>query len=431
MPPIRTGGVRRFSRTITFHLLLVAFAAVLGTWGAGWVMEELLVRQALDTEAEYFWKHREKNTSFPLPDTRNLTAYFSNAADTPEALRDLVPGFHDVMGHHHSYNVLVSQREGERLILVFEGEQVRALALWFGLVPLALVLIVVYASLFLVYRVYRSSVSPVVRLADQVESLQLESSQHPDFDVSDLPDGTDREIVVLGDALKHLVERVNAFVAREREFTRDVSHELRSPLTVMRVACDLALKDNALSERATKSVIKIQRAAVQMTNLVEAFLLLAREPDRDIEANMVCINDLLAEEVDRASILLEDRSVKLKTDFFNRLWVRAPERVVSVLISNLLRNACTYTDEGSVLVSIKDKEVTISDTGIGMSEQDQDHAFHAFSRGSQARPGGHGVGLNIVGKLSDRFGWPVTLRSASGKGTTALVDFPDAVTEDL
>lgn len=431
MPPIRTGSVRRVSRTITFHLILVAFAAVLGTWGAGWIMEELLVRQALDLEAEYFWKQRQEHSQFPLPDTRNLTAYFSDGSDTPAALRDLSPGFHDMVGHHHSYNVLVSERAGDRLILVFEGEQVRALALWFGLVPLALVLIVVYVSLFLVYRVYRSSVSPVARLADQVESLQLESSQNPDFDVSDLPDGTDREIVVLGDALKHLVERVNAFIAREREFTRDVSHELRSPLTVMRVACDLALKDNALSERARKSVTKIQRAAVQMTNLVEAFLLLAREPDRDIEANMVCVNDLLVEEVDRASILLEDRSVTVKTDFFNRLLVRAPERVVSVLLSNLLRNACTYTDEGSVLVSIKDKEVTITDTGIGMSEQDQDHAFHAFSRGSQARPGGHGVGLNIVGKLSDRFGWPVTLRSASGEGTTALVEFPDAVTEDL
>ena len=431
MPPIRTGGVRRFSRTITFHLLLVVFAAILGTWGAGWVMKELLVRQALDTEAEDFWDHRKKNASFPLPDTRNLTAYFSDSVDTPEVLRDLSPGFHDMTGHHHSYNVLVSERDGESLVLVFEGEQVRALTLWFGLVPLALVLIVVYVSLYLVYRVYRSSVSPVVRLADQVESLQLEASQHPDFDVSDLPDGTDREIVVLGDALKHLVERVNAFVAREREFTRDVSHELRSPLTVMRVACDLALKDDALSDRARKSVTKIQRAAVQMTNLVEAFLLLAREPDRDIEANMICINDLLAEEVDRASILLENRSVKLKTDFFNRLLVRAPERVVSVLLGNLLRNACTYTDEGSVLVSIKGKEVTITDTGIGMSEQDQGHAFHAFSRGSQARPGGHGVGLNIVGKLSDRFGWPVTLRSAQGEGTTALVDFPDAVTEDL
>jgi len=431
MLPISTGGVRRFLRTITFHVVLVAFAAVLGTWGAGWVMEELLVRQALDLEAEYFWKQRQENSQFPLPDTRNLTAFFQDDPKMPEELRNLGPGFHDLKGHHHSYNALVSERQSDRLILIFEGEQVRALSLWFGLVPLALVLIFVYASLFLVYRFYRSSVSPVARLADQVESLQLESSQSPDFDVSDLPQGTDREIVVLGDALKHLVQRVNNFVSREREFTRDVSHELRSPLTVMRVACDLVLKDDALAERVRKPVTKIQRAAVQMTNLVEAFLLLAREPDRDIEASMVCVNDLIAEEVDRASILLEDRSVIVKTDFFNRLLIRAPERVVSVVLNNLLRNACTYTDEGSVMVSIQGTEVTITDTGIGMSEQDRDLAFHAFSRGSQARPGGHGVGLNIVGKLSDRFGWPVTLRSAPGAGTTALVVFPDAVTGDL
>ncbi len=431
MLPISTGGVRRFSRTITFHLVLVAIAAVLGTWGAGWVMEELLVRQALDLEAEYFWQQRQNNPQFQLPDTRNLTGFFHDDPKMPEELRGLGPGFHDLKGHHHSFNALVSDRQGDRLILIFEGEQVRALSLWFGLVPLALVLIVVYASLFLVYRFYQSSVSPVARLADQVESLQLESSESPDFDVSDLPQGADREIVVLGDALKHLVQRVNDFVAREREFTRDVSHELRSPLTVMRVACDLLLKEDTLSERVRKSVAKIQRAAVQMTNLVEAFLLLAREPDRDLEASMVCVNDLLTEEVDRASILLEDRSVIVKTDFFNRLLVRAPERVVSVVLNNLLRNACTYTDEGSVMVSIDGTEVTITDTGIGMSQYDQDVAFHAFSRGSQARPGGHGVGLNIVGKLSDRFGWPVTLRSVPGEGTTALVVFPEAVTEDL
>jgi signal transduction histidine kinase len=124
--------------------------------------------------------------------------------------------------------------------------------------------------------------------------------------------------------------------------------------------------------------------------------------------------------------LLEDRPVNLQTDFANILVVKAPERVVSVLLGNLLRNACTYTDQGTVTVGISEKRITITDTGVGMSEQDRDDAFHAFRRGSQARPGGHGVGLNIVRKLSERFGWPVMLESTPGKGTTTTVDFPDA-----
>lgn len=418
--------VRRFTRAVTFQLLLVGLAAVLGTWGAGAIMKEMLVRQALDTEAKYFWEHRSAKADFPLPDTRNLTGYLSDSPDLPAELRALGPGFHEFDTPDHFSVALVSEQQGERLTLVFEGEQVRSLALWFGLVPLAIVLVVVYVSLYLGYRVYRTSVSPVVRLAHEVETLQLESNHNPDFDVSDLPQGTDREILVLSDALRHLIERVNEFVSREREFTRDASHELRSPLTVVRVACDLILKEDSLDDRVRKSVLRIQRASLQMTNLIEAFLLLAREPDRHIESSVVCINDLLLEEIDRARILLDGRSVELRTEFEARIYVRAPERVVSVLLGNLLRNACTYTDEGSVTVSVRGDRVIIQDTGIGMSEDDQHVAFNAFSRGSQARSGGHGVGLNIVRKLSGRFGWPVTLDSVAGEGTTAVVKFPDA-----
>jgi signal transduction histidine kinase len=421
--------VRRFTRAVTFQLLLVGLAAILGIWGAGAIMKEMLVRQALLTEAEYFWELRSANPDVPLPDTRNLTGYLSESPDLPPDLRALSPGFHELDTPDHFSVALVSEHQGERLTLVFEGAQVRSLALWFGLVPLAIVLVVVYVSLYLGYRLYRTSVSPVVRLAHEVETLQLESSKNPDFDVSDLPQGTDREIQVLSDALRHLIERVNDFISREREFTRDASHELRSPLTVVRVACDLVLKEPQLDDRVRKSILKIQRASLQMTNLIEAFLLLAREPERHIESGVVCVNDLLMEEIDRAKILVEGRSVELITDFEDRIYVRAPERVVSVLLGNLLRNACTYTDEGSVTVSVSEQRVTIRDTGIGMSENDQHVAFHAFSRGSQARPGGHGVGLNIVRKLSDRFGWPVTLESIADKGTTAVVEFPDAVND--
>ena len=70
MTPIRAGIARRFTRAITFQLLLVGLAAVLGTWGAGWIMKEMLVRQALTTEADYYWEHQARDARFPLPDTR-------------------------------------------------------------------------------------------------------------------------------------------------------------------------------------------------------------------------------------------------------------------------------------------------------------------------------------------------------------------------
>jgi signal transduction histidine kinase len=102
--------------------------------------------------------------------------------------------------------------------------------------------------------------------------------------------------------------------------------------------------------------------------------------------------------------------------------------VFAVLFGNLLRNACRYTDAGSVTVRVQPGKLVIEDTGIGMSPEELTRVFDAFYRGGQQREGGHGIGLNIVQRLSERFGWPVTLESEVGKGTRATVVFPKART---
>ena len=189
MTLIKAEIARRFTKAITVQLLMVGLAAVLGTWGAGWIMKELLVRQALKTEADYYWEQKTNDIDFPVPDTRNLTGFLGGSGKIPLELEGLSPGFHELSASVNFSLAHVSERDGTKLVLVFEGEQVRELALWFGLVPLALVLIIVYISVYLGYRFYRSSVSPVIRLAKEVENLQLESSHAPDFDVGALPKG--------------------------------------------------------------------------------------------------------------------------------------------------------------------------------------------------------------------------------------------------
>ena len=103
-----------------------------------------------------------------------------------------------------------------------------------------------------------------------------------------------------------------------------------------------------------------------------------------------------------------------------------PSKVVSVMIGNLLRNACRYTDAGSVTVTIQERCVRIEDTGRGMSAEDMANIFQPFFRGQGAPRGGHGVGLTIVRRLSDRFNWPVEFHSELGVGTRASILFSDA-----
>jgi signal transduction histidine kinase len=100
--------------------------------------------------------------------------------------------------------------------------------------------------------------------------------------------------------------------------------------------------------------------------------------------------------------------------------------VFAVMISNLLRNACQYTEQGEVVVTLGEHFVRVDDSGRGMAPEDVAHAFEPFYRGKGAGKGGHGVGLTIVRRLADRFGWPVTLESTLGIGTRATIALPQA-----
>ena len=117
--------------------------------------------------------------------------------------------------------------------------------------------------------------------------------------IENLPFDIDDDIQVLSDAIVNLGERLDAFITREHNFTRDASHELRSPLTVINIAADMLLAEQELPAAAKKSVMRIKRAASDMEELTEAFLLLARESDQEITTERVTINDIIEKEIAR------------------------------------------------------------------------------------------------------------------------------------
>ena len=100
--------------------------------------------------------------------------------------------------------------------------------------------------------------------------------------------------------------------------------------------------------------------------------------------------------------------------------------MLSILIGNLLRNAFSYTDEGQVVVEIGERQVT-HPRHRRRHPGDQDRGdVPPFVRGEGRHRGGHGVGLTIVRRLSDRFGWPISVESTPGVGTTVVINFPTA-----
>ncbi len=424
---------QRFGLAFLVQAILIAVAAVLGVYAAAFAIEEVLIKQALRQEANYFWERREANPDFPLPDTLNLTTYLSRdgeIASLPQPLRQLEPGFHQLPTQSEFSVVYVTEKQGQRLYLVFDGEQVGELALYFGLVPLASVLVVIYLLTWLGYRLSRQALSPILWLSRQVHKIDPESPDAAVFAANSMPGNPDREIVALADALERLTRRINEFAERERNFTRDASHELRSPLTVIKIAADMLLSEQELDTPARNSVLRIRRAAADMEDLTEVFLLLARESEHGLSTDSVCVNEVISEELERARTRLGDKPVEVTVNADCRLIIEASDKVLSVLFGNLIRNAFDYTDRGLVTIRISSGSVLIEDSGRGMPGEEVDRAFEPFYRGGTRQRGGHGVGLTIVKRLSDRFGWPVQISSEIGVGTRVIVEFPHARVED-
>jgi signal transduction histidine kinase len=170
---------------------------------------------------------------------------------------------------------------------------------------------------------------------------------------------------------------------------------------------------------------RIVQAARDMEALIEAFLLMAREAENALPADDFAVNTVVHDEIERAEASLGDKPIKLELNERAQFCLHAPSKVVAILIGNLIRNAVAYTDQGHVRVTVDLGVVTVEDTGVGMSAEDLKQIFQPFFRAQHGRRGGHGVGLTIVKRLSDRFRWPIEYESEPGKGTIVRVRFPD------
>ncbi|WP_376697352.1 sensor histidine kinase [Wenzhouxiangella sp. EGI_FJ10305] len=425
-----SGGLRtRLVRVFLLQVLAISIATVLGVYAAAWVVERVLVQEALNGEAEYFWDQYEANSDFPLPDTNNLTAYLAEDGDmstVPEWLRDEEPGFG--RGHRSDRSmpvVHVSELGDDRLYLVFDEMQVSSLAWYFGIAPLTGVLLLIYMLTWIGYVMSRRAVSTVVQLADAVRNYDFRSGKLEELSETDFGETTDTETLALINAFNQFIHRLESFIQRERNFTRNASHELRTPLAVLRSNLGLLAKQSDDEARA-KTVERMNRTVRDMEALVETLLILARESGSRLNWSSVVLNDLLTDLLEQIGATFDRPEMTTGVRANGLLEVSAPERVLAIVFTNLLRNALSYTERGHVHVLIDRNGVTVQDSGCGMSEADLERMFEPFYRGHDRSNEGYGLGLSIVRRLCDRFGWHLHADSELGAGTEIRVEFPQA-----
>ncbi len=422
----------RLLRVFLLQLILISIVTVIGVVTASLIVERLLVNKALRGEAEYFWNKRAEEADFQLPQTMNLESFLSTdpSIPVPASFQKLDPGQHRVDNNQARQIVYVSERNGERLYLLFAGGTVSNLAFYFGVLPLILVLLTMYGFAFLTYLLSKEAVSPITRLASVIERFDFNKREANELNLASLEQSSNSETEILTTALNHFVQRSNDSIERERNFTRFASHELRTPLAVIQGSVSsLELLD--LEGAPARAVQRIKRTSRQMGDLLNTLLLLAREESEADSENSepLNVNDLADTLVAQLSTVYSDKRNQISIQHDEQLFVRAPESVISIVLGNVLGNAFSYTRNGEIEVTVDSTKIIIADTGVGMDKSSLDQVFEPFFRANNdSGPQQHqGLGLAIVRQSCRNYGWEISLDSEKGVGTQVTITFPGAI----
>jgi signal transduction histidine kinase len=420
------GLPRKIKLAIIGQALVATLVISLGVLLGGIGVRQTLLHSLLRHEAATFREAQQRDPRHPLPDSASLTGYLVRSGDTdaslPAVLRGVSPGLHAFAEEERV--VFVDPDARGTLYLVYDPFLIDRAVSWTAAVALVLALLATYLTSWLTYRTSKRLVAPVSWLANVVSRWDPRQPDPAALAPDHLPPDSAIEVRRLAHALRGLARRVADFVQRERDFTRDASHELRTPLTVIRVATDLLVSDDTIGDRQRRSLARVQRAARDMEGVIEAFLILARESEVEPQREGLAVRALVEAELERVRPLLQDKPIELHLIDDGEPELYAPRHVLHVMLGNLLGNAARYTERGEIVVRMSPECIEVRDTGIGMTAEALGKAFDPFYRVDPDRLEGKGIGLSIVRRLGERFGWPITLSSEPGEGTTAVIHFP-------
>ncbi len=423
----------KFSRRLRSRLVVsfLLFGTLLSVLFAGatlflksW-LEDALIARTIEQELDQYIAELRQDPSVVSPFYTRIEGYVTRperAEIVPEPFRDLPTGIHDVRVDDAVFKAAVRKEDDLWAFLTYDVSPERELArrlLW------ALVGAVVFFSLLsLALGLWSAGrvMAPVTLLANRLESLG--DSAAP-TNLSRY--FADDEVGQLAAALDHYARRLSDLVERDKAFNADVSHELRTPLAVISGATELMLAQPDISERNRERLLRIARAARQSTDITTALLHLVRaERGTAGEQQAQDVNQIARQTIENYRPLIGERQLDLRFEPGQRLSVIAPEAVIAVTLGNLIGNAVRYTNEGEVVVRAGRGQVDILDTGPGIPESDLPHIFDRYFRGHQTGGKGSGLGLSIVKRLCDLYGWEIRFANRTKGGLhVSLVFFPD------
>jgi signal transduction histidine kinase len=307
-------------------------------------------------------------------------------ADTlPTYLRDIPASTREVRTPNTEYRIIVRDGGNARYILTLDTRAFRkheTLVIW---VLVGIIAISSLIAIWLGYAVSSTILDPIVRLASSLKAHSAFDGKLPDNIAFSARD----EVSFLANRISEYKKEIHESLSREREFTGYVSHELVTPLTVVKTNATMILEDTDLPDAHGKRLRRILRATSDMMELVDAFLMIARERAdsvREFSNARTVVNDVIQNMVRESDLgrirLVEERNPTQ--------WYPIAHRGLAIVIRNLVVNALVYT-EGLVTVKLDRSSLSVIDSGTQGE----------YSSATVRR---RGLGMHIVRRICENYG---------------------------
>lgn len=364
----------------------------------------------------------EKHLLFQIWDSRG-NLLLNSRSSLPFAKTETGYSVLDVGGHElkvysiwnagRSLNVQVAESTASRTVIA--ARSVRSV-----LTPIFVMLVPLLALLAVVIEI---AIRPIQRLSREIDQ------RSPD-DLTPVAGGhLPPEIRSPVAALNRLFVRLSMALERERRFTADAAHELRTPLAAIKVQAQVAAReaDDALRQHALDGVAK---GVDRVTHLVDQLLTLARlDPEDGIPFVDVPLRDVASGVLQRLAPEAHDKSIELSLEGTDDA-ISGSAALIEILVRNLLDNAIRYTPPGgSVKCRIDHRDrvicLEVSDSGPGLPKEEIERLGERFSRLSRPSGEGSGLGLSIVKRIVELHGAHIAFDERSdGPGLSVRVEFP-------
>lgn len=283
------------------------------------------------------------------------------------------------------------------------------------------------------YRILKAAFRPVEAIGQTADRIRLSQ----DFSQRIPQSQQKNELTQLAATINHMLETIESTFQRERQLTNDVSHELRTPLTVILSESQYGRDYAQTLEEAQESNAIIHRQALQMKNLVEQILELARlEEGGIVDFQALNFSKVVEEKATDFRRLLETEGIKVEVDIQENIQLQGQITQLQRLLDNLLSNARKFTTDW-IHIQLETDEATatlrISDNGAGIPADQLDHIWEKFYQISQDRnknqDQGIGLGLSLVRQIVHQHGGSIQAESQVGQGSCFIVRLPILVGE--